>query len=215
MVVPSQPKIYHITHFSNLPTMVADGGIYSDAVITRRGGPATRIGMSQIKQRRLEELQVTCYPGTMVGEYVPFYFCPRSVMLYLLAMGNHPDLDYKEGQGPIVHLQADLHQVIAWANAASRPWAFSLGNAGTRYAEFRDQLGQLDDINWEAVEATNWSQPETKEGKMAEFLVLEFLPLALIEKAGVVSEATRAQVEGILASLPLGQAVSVTPDWYY
>jgi len=50
---------------------------------------------------------VKCHPGTKVGQYVPFYFCPRSIMLYILHRGNHPDLDYREGQGPILHLQAD------------------------------------------------------------------------------------------------------------
>jgi ssDNA thymidine ADP-ribosyltransferase, DarT len=27
-----------------------------------------------------------------VGEYVPFYFCPRSITLFLLHKGNHVDL---------------------------------------------------------------------------------------------------------------------------
>ena len=41
-------------------------------------------------------------------------FCPRSIMLYILHMGNHPDISYKGGQQPIVHLQADFHKVIDW-----------------------------------------------------------------------------------------------------
>jgi len=40
--------------------------------------------MSTIKARRLYDLEVDCHPGTKVGEYVPFYFCPWSIMLYLL-----------------------------------------------------------------------------------------------------------------------------------
>jgi hypothetical protein len=36
--------------------------------------------MNEIKRRRLEELEVHCYPGTRVGQYVPFYFCPGSVI---------------------------------------------------------------------------------------------------------------------------------------
>ena len=68
--------------------------------------------MSGIKRRRLEDLEVYCHPGTKVGDYVPFYFCPRSVMLFVIHRANHPELTYREGQGPIVHLEADLPSVI-------------------------------------------------------------------------------------------------------
>ncbi len=54
-------------------------------------------------------MEVKCHPGTKVGEYVPFYFCPRSVMLYILYMGNHPELGYRGGQAPIVHLSASRY----------------------------------------------------------------------------------------------------------
>jgi len=69
---PAQPKIYHITHVENLPSIVADGGLVSDATMIARGGPAAAIGMSNIKRRRVEELGVDCHPGTKVGDYVPF-----------------------------------------------------------------------------------------------------------------------------------------------
>jgi hypothetical protein len=58
--------------------------------------------MSTIKERRLR-LAIECRPGLRVGDCVPFYFCPRSVMLFLLDRGNHPDLTYRGGQGPILH----------------------------------------------------------------------------------------------------------------
>jgi hypothetical protein len=68
--------------------------------------------MTAIKARRLYELEVDCHRGTKVGEYVPFYFCPRSIMLFLLHRGNHPDMNYTGGQRPIVHLVADLNEVV-------------------------------------------------------------------------------------------------------
>ena len=92
--------------------------------------------MSSIKQRRLS-LPVKCHPGNCVGDYVPFYFCPRSVMLYLIYRGNHPELTYRGGQGPIIHLEADLSAVVAWANENGRRWAFTLSNAGAVYTQFR------------------------------------------------------------------------------
>lgn len=106
--VPAQPKIYHITHVDNLPAIVRDRVLVSDATMLARGGPSVTIGMSEIKRRRIEEIMVTSHPDTKVGDYVPFYFCPRSVMLYLIYRANHQDLSYRGGQDPIVHLEADL-----------------------------------------------------------------------------------------------------------
>ena len=83
-----------------------------------------------------------CHAGLHVGDCVPFYFCPRSVMLYLIYQANHPELTYRGGQGPIVHLEFDLHRVVQWAEAQGLRWAFTLSNAGSYY--FEDRCG-LDD----------------------------------------------------------------------
>lgn len=108
---PDRPQLYHITHIDNLSSIVQDGGLLSDAAMIARGGPATAIGMGSIKARWLQ-LPVKCFPGDKVGDYVPFYFCPRSVMLYLLHKGNHPELAYQVGQAPILHLVADLYEAL-------------------------------------------------------------------------------------------------------
>src|ERR1044071_7424947 len=98
--VPARPHIYHITHVDNLSSILAEGGLWSDAAMIARGGPEASIGMSNIKQRRLG-LSVKCHRPDRVGEYVPFYFCPRSIMLYLIHCANHPELTYRGGQEPI------------------------------------------------------------------------------------------------------------------
>jgi hypothetical protein len=56
--------------------ILADKSLWSDAEMIGRAGPVAAIGMSKIKKRRLEELPVGCHPGTNVGQFVPFYFCP-------------------------------------------------------------------------------------------------------------------------------------------
>lgn len=68
---PAHPKVYHITHVSNLRPIVADGVLRSDAAIDANGGPAQLIGMSTIKNRRLHDIRVTTHPDTKVGDYVP------------------------------------------------------------------------------------------------------------------------------------------------
>lgn len=213
VLVPPQPKIYHIAHVDRLPSIVADGFLWCDAEIMRRSPPGTTIGMNSIKQRRLNELRLTRHPDLHVGDCVPFYFCPRSVMLYLIYQGNHPEMNYRGGQGPILHLEADLNAVVAWANAQPIRWAFTLSNAGSYFFEDRDDLAHLNEINWTAVQARDWRGH--KEGKQAEFLLEQRFPWHLIERIGVKSAAIYGQVVNAIPANGHRPKVEVLSDWYY
>lgn len=211
--VPPQPKIYHIAHVDRLPSIVATGGLLSDAMAQAQALGGTMIGMNHIKQRRLTELQLASHPGLFVGACVPFYFCPRSVMLYLIHRRN-AELAYQGGQASIIHLQADLGAVVAWANAQPARWAFTLSNAGSYFFEDRNDLARLGEINWAAVHANNWSGG-LKEGKQAEFLLEQHFPWHLIERIGVQSATVYRQVVNALPAHGYRPPVEVRPDWYY
>lgn len=213
MTVPAQPKLYHIAHVDRLSSIVAEQCLWCDREVVRRAPPGTSIGMNSIKQRRLDELRLASHPTLFVGDCVPFYFCPRSVMLYLIYQGNHSELSYRGGQGPIVHLEADLHAVVAWAVAQSRRWAFTLSNAGARYFEDRSDLGQLGEIDWDAVRATDWRS--CKDGKQAEFLLELSFPWHLVERIGVQSRAVYAAVVDALPARGHKPPVEIRPEWYY
>jgi len=212
---PAQPKIYHITHVDNLASIVAAGCIESDGRRLRQGSSQTSIGMTEIKRRRLFENEVHCHPGTKVGEYVPFYFCPRSIMLFILHMGNHPDITYHGGQRPILHLQVDLEAVIRWAETNSVDWAFSDRNAGTRFTSFYNSRENFDKIDWNAVLATVFINPQVKEGKQAEFLIHDTCPWHLVEKIGVLNEEILHQVNAILQNAQHKPVVTIERTWYY
>jgi len=213
VTVPAQPKVYHIAHVDRLRSIVADQCLWCDREVMRRAPPGTTIGMNSIKLRRLNELRLASHPQVFVGDCVPFYFCPRSVMLYLIHQANHPELSYRGGQGPIVHFEADLHAVVAWANAQPRRWAFTLSNAGARYFEDRCDLGKLGEINWSAVRATDWRT--CKDGKQAEFLLEESFPWHLVERIGVRSGATYTTAVNALPAHGHRPSVEIRPDWYY
>lgn len=210
---PAAPKIYHIVHVDRLPSILDQGGLLSDAEVVNRRLPGSTIGMSRIKQRRLHELFLSSHRGLRVGACVPFYFCPRSVMLHVIHKANHPDLAYRGGQGPIVHLEADLGRTVEWAGSAGRRWAFTLSNAGAYYFEDRAELSQLDEVDWEAVEARDWQQ--RKEGKQAEFLVETHFPWELVERIGVHNVPIARQVQACLAASDHRPPVEVLGDWYY
>lgn len=208
-------KIYHITPVENLKTIVAEGRLWSDFEMRRQKKNWTAVGMSEIKRRRLEEITVDCCGSVTVGRFVPFYFCPRSVMLYLLHRSNHMDLDYRGGQAPMVHLEADIESVLRWAREAGRPWAFSRTNAGAKYTAFFNDSALLAGLDWPSIDARDWRDPVVKESKQAEFLVYESFPWELVSRIGVINTAKQSEAAGIVSKAAHMPPIALQRDWYY
>ena len=201
---PANVKIYHITDLTNLPGILASNGLHSDAVMTARG--TTVIGHGHIKERRLREIRVPCCGNRFVGEFVPFYFCPRSPMLYSINRGN-------TGRDPgcqktIVHLVSTVGIALATGSA----WAISTGNAGAYHTTFHSNLNILDDLDWGAIEALQW-QGRTHQ-KSAEFLVADFFPWAGVTDIGCHDSHSARIVQGLVGTSGR-PAVAIRPDWYY
>jgi hypothetical protein len=210
---PGSPKIYHILHVDRLTSVIADGALVSDSIMMQ-SGVGTGIGMDGIKARRLR-LPVSCHPGRCVGEFVPFYFCPRSIMLFVIHCANHPNLTYRGGQEPIVHLEADLRRTVRWAEDNGREWAFSPSNAGAYYTQFRSNLQDLGDVDWAAVDARNFQPQEVKEGKQAEFLLYDSFPWDLVDRVGVKSQSGSQRVAQAMHGALHRPKIEILPEWYF
>ncbi len=212
MPVPAEPKIYHIVHVDRLSSIVADDCLWCDAEIVQRESSGTTIGMNSIKQRRLTNA-LSSHPDLCVGDCVPFYFCPRSVMLYVISQANHPELTYHGGQDPIVHLEAELWRTIDWAEEHKQRWAFTLSNAGASYFEDRCDLTHLSEIDWEAVQTRDWQQH--KDGKQAEFLIEQRFPWKLVSRIGVRSLQVYQQTLSAIEAGVHQPRIDIKPEWYY
>ena len=114
---------------------------------------------------------------------------------------------------PIVHMEADMRQTIARAEAQGLRWSFTMGNAGSYYFEDRNDLNQLDEIDWNAVGARDWRG--YKEGKQAEFLIEREFPWDLVSRIGVRSRTTYDQVLTVLQGLAHKPVVEMKAEWYY
>jgi hypothetical protein len=202
---PLQTSIYHITDVTNLANILTDGGLQSDAVMAQRS--PTVIGYSHIKQRRLGQIRVPCCNNRFVGEFVPFYFCPRSPMLYTInqgATGLPPGC-----QATIVHLVSSVDTAIGIGGA----WAISDGNAGAFYTSFDANLRALDDLDWSAIRARDW-RGRVHE-KQAEFLVEDFFPWSCVQQIGCHNASTAAQIKRLIQNHRHQPLVDVQPTWYY
>jgi len=214
-MMPDEPKIYHITHINNLQKIVLGAHLYADCLVKNQVPDMTDVGMSHIKKRRIQKI-VPCYPPTTVGEYVPFYFCPRSVMLYILHKGNHADITYHGGQDNIITFEFDLRSVATWADQASIKWAFTDRNASTGYAQFYTMLSHLNALNWQAIYCPDFRQSDIKDAKQAEFLVYQQVPIHLVKKIGVYHDVVCNKVKTIWSTLGYNTTdIVVSKEWYF
>lgn len=125
------PPIYHITHVTNLPGSIASGGLHCDRAA--QGMKSVNIGHKHIKERRLNR-QVPVGPNGTVGDYVPFYFAPRSPMLYAISCGKVEG--YTAGQQQVIYLCSSTEAV----NAANLQWVFTEGHGDMAYTDFFDDF---------------------------------------------------------------------------
>ena len=212
--VPKDPQIVHILHVNRLSSVIEEGCLWCDAEVGKPRLSGTTIGIGEIKQRRMSHALMS-HPTLKVGECVPFYFWPRSIMLYVIHRKNHENLTFRGGQEPIVHLVADLRETVRWADGAGLRWAFTLSNAGSSYFEDRCTLDRLGDIDWSAVQASAWREQEVQDRKQAEFLVENRFAWHLVSRIGVMNEATRRQAAEAIAESEHQPSVEVRRAWYY
>ncbi|MFN9291523.1 MAG: DUF4433 domain-containing protein [Planctomyces sp.] len=171
----------------------------------------TWLRLSEAKPRWVHSwFQTTGFQGAFTPHPQPH---SPSSKLFLIARGNNQDLAYRQGQEPILHLEADLRETVAWANRQQVRWAFTLSNAGTRYFEDRCDLQYLSEIDWRAVEATDWRS--CKEGKQAEFLIEQRFPWELVSRIGVKTALVQQQVTDVLKNASHRPTVEVQLNWYY
>lgn len=210
----SPVHIYHITHIDNLEGILQEGGLWAKNSLK---SPHVSVAYEHIQIRRSMK-NVPVYPGGTLHDYVPFYFCPRSPMLYVLHNPPEDQMPYKGGQRPILHLVANLDAV----REARLEFVFTDRHALTAYARFytsKDDPANC--LDWKAIGSDYWyntpEQPDRREKKQAEFLVHRFFPWELIEAIGVMNQDIEQKVLNVLQRFPshAHPPVWVRRGWYY
>lgn len=204
--------IYHITHLTNLPSILASGCLWAESVVTAMKIQYMQIGYAHLKGRRMGK-SVPPLHDHVVGDYVPFYFAPRSPMLYTIERGNVPG--YDGGQATILHLTTSVEAVTA----ETPHWRFTEGNATSDTTRFFDNLADLDAIDWGVMASKFWSNSQEdldrERRRQAEFLVHQAVPWMFIQEIGVMNEAVAKQVHQYLAAELHQPEIVVRRDWYY
>lgn len=163
-------------------------------------------------------------PAGVIHDYVPFYFAPRSPMLFTINKGNVPDCDHR--QDDIVHFVTTVETV----QKNRLPFVFYDYNATLNIANCYNDLRDLGRINWDLFQEqpcldgyckywkNDMNNPKyvlRQETRQAEFLVHQSVALELMVVVGAYDEAKAAKVSEIFREAGVHLSVQVKPQWYF
>lgn len=197
---------FRITHIDNIPHIVEYGITASHS--PNRNEKYVNIGDSQIIGKRHDCLT----NGINLSEYIPFYFGPRSPMLYVIQHGYN-NVQPQEPAN-IIYCVIRLSDLIA----DEIDCIFCDGHALDGYSEFYDKsyLKDIDNIiNYDDVYARYWITDEDsdlKRRKEAELLIKTDLPPKYIRGFVVFNHEAKTKL------LDLGirdDKIVVNPQFYF
>ena len=152
-------------------------------------------------------------PGGTLGDYVPFYFGPRSPMLFTYSKGNVPGTS--GNQDEIIYFVTEAEYL------ASKGYeiVFTDGHPITEPKAFFNDLKDIDEVDLALMKSKYWSDtdadPDRKRRRQAEFLVRGKLAWEDISGIAVRTPAMHAWVEEALRDTPYTPPCILKPTWYY
>lgn len=224
MPAPQPTRLFHITAIANLPAIFATGGLLS-----KNSGAAVGINYQNIAHTGAQSVRsvraVPTPPGGLVHDFVPFYFAPRSPMLYAINGGRVAGCPWR--QGDIAHFETTVRNV----SSLGQPFVFYDRNATLAFSTPYTDLAHLDtavawDLLTEAPQLDGYcrfwqSNPsvaryaDRMERRQAEFLVGGNVPLRHMTRLGVIDATRQAQVQAMLTQAGVTFPVDIMPTWYF
>lgn len=205
--------ICRITHFDNLDGILRRKGIYAP-----KFQPNDGIGFKEIHhvgiQSQRAVTKVTCGPCGYIHDYVPFYFSPRSPMLYAIYKNNVDG--YNEGQKPVIYICSYAETIEQQGGC----FVFTDGHAiMAPLTHFYDDLKDLNKLHWDIIRGKYWfdneKYPDRKRRRQAEFLVHKFFPLKCIVEIIVFDKDMEKLVNLKLNEHNIKLPVKTDRKWYY
>lgn len=175
--------IYRMTHISNIPHILDVGFVHVDS--PKASPHYISIGDSSMIRARADRDAA----GMTLDKYIPFYFGPRSPMLFVIQKGFNGVA--KRLPNDIVYCVLRLDAVVE----SNLRFIFTDGHAADHITKIfqRDEIGKIDNIiSYDDVYAQFWNEDaDAKRKKEAELLFLDEVPASLISGYVVYDEEAK------------------------
>lgn len=195
---PGKTPVFHIIPIEKLESVI-EHGLLCDVEANRRFGSQADLSAAHDSlkaQRRRKDVPVSVR-GVM-ADYTPFYFGPRSPMLFSIHCGNTEYGRNGRGQEGMIHLVLHLERLVRDFQGR---WCFIDAHMTRGWAQFGASLTELDErVDFEAMRVRIWAEDDVKARRQAEFLVHDVVPWDYVEGIVVMTERVRDEVRDVLAT---------------
>lgn len=199
--------LYHMTDIHNIPQI-----LNTKALIAYHNIQDYVSMAHQSVQTKRERIKIKYPPYGSLHDYVPFYFAPRSPMLYAIYKNNVDS--YYGNQADVIYLVTNVAQVIRHKYS----YVFTNGHAIRNYTEqFSDITKLKQAVDWSVMQAQYWQDPAKKNRRQAEFLIHNrFYIKHLLGFAVMNYEIYNLLKCQLLKNTPFQDMyVAVRSDWYF
>jgi hypothetical protein len=184
MINKNRTFCYRITHRDNLDHILEHGIVNKNHLNADPGFVA--IGNPEIIDVR-SETAVDLDGYGNIGEYVPFYFTPRSIMLLNIVSGYWAPKVIRRSKEEIVVIRCLIETL-----ASQERWFFTDGQANDEETTHYGNLKHLKRIDWENIQNSRFHKSDGDVDRprryQAEFLVYDAVPVNCIESVCVYSD---------------------------
>lgn len=207
LLLQTNIPIFRMVHIDNIPHIIKYGITHKNSINSNPNYRA--IGASDIISRRSTKV---CPKGHTLDDYIPFYFCYRSPMLYAIQnqYGNTAPTPTED----IIYIIVRLPQIMG----STLSYLFTDAHAISSFSRFYDasDINNIDKkLNWKAIKNPSWGGEENsflRLKKQAEFLVYGDIPYHLI--AGFVVYNPKSKER--LTNFGVAEAqIAVRPHYYF
>lgn len=210
-LTPERGLLFRITHIANLPWLLTNGLHCANGTVHDPNFVA--IGNPDLIGKRTRR-QVPIAPNGTLADYVPFYFTPKSPMLYNIKTGYNGIT--KRSNQEIVILVTSCQAMTDHGVSV----LFTDRHAYTATAAWTSDPADLATmIDWDILcrhdFARNDSYPDKMERYQAEALAHRHVQRDALLGVGCVSDAVKRCIEASVQAAGLGLQVFARPGWYF
>jgi hypothetical protein len=150
-----------------------------------------------------------------IGEYIPFYFTPRSMMLFNIITGYQAPLVPKLKKEEIIVVRC-LTENVSTANR----FFFTDGQANvTSITNHYNNLKDLDKVDWEIIQNGDFKKSTADSDKQrryqAEFLAHHHVPVNFIESINVYNSKAATFVQTEMAKTDKLIPIRIHPPYFF
>jgi hypothetical protein len=202
---------YRITHINNLPLLLQNG-------IVNKNHPKACDDYIEIGNPEIIDVRSN-YPVKinnygMIGEYVPFYFTPKSIMLYNIITGYWHPIVPRRNRNEILVIRCLIEHLATLSR-----WFFTDGQGNDMSSRHYNDLANLDAIDWECIQNCDFTKSDGDFDRprryQAEFLVHHEVPIDNIESLIVFNKTAEIFANQILNENNKGLTLHINPQYFF